>query len=91
MGAISTKRKSVDEQLASLVNDLAAWSYGWAATAPSAAEQLRRLGFAMDLETRAAELTAQARPNRRPTTPWRALLKYVRRHNPSLSELVPTL
>jgi hypothetical protein len=88
---MSTKRKSVDEQLASLLKDLAAWSYGWAATAPSASEHLRRLGFAMDLEERADELRAQARLNRRATTPWGALLKYVRRHNPSLSEIVSTL
>jgi hypothetical protein len=45
----------------------------------------------MDLEERADELRAQARLNRRATTPLRALLKYVRRHNPSLSEIVSTL
>lgn len=88
---MSTKRRSVDEQLASLVLDLSCWSYGWAATAPTASEQLNRLRFAMDLETRAAELTSRARLNRRPATPWRALLKYVRRRDPSRSEIVSAL
>jgi hypothetical protein len=89
--AMNNKRKSVDEQLARLLKDLASWSYGWAATAPSASEHLSRLRFAMDVETRAAELTAQARQHRRAAKPWGALLKYARRRNPSLSEIVSTL